>query len=136
MRTVVMMAALLLGACYGTHFESGSLECSARGECPDGYTCQANHCFTDDTPGKVGEACAAAAQCISGLCNGRWCTQSCSAASDCPAGSACAIARNDNGYCFPVCQSSAACRGFGADVTCVSGTDVAGGRISVCSVTN
>ena len=132
MRTILLFSALLAAACYGTHFDNGELRCSSIGECPDGYTCQIDHCYTSDTRGLVGQACAGEGECL-GLCSGRWCTQSCAYDSGCPSGSACVTAASKSNYCFISCQADADCTRYGGDVGCVSASSVGGGRVRVCS---
>lgn len=70
--------------------------CAADAPCPAGFECAAvegGSSACRPTQGGVGDACAAPADCLSGLCAessaGRFCTRTCTGADACPAGFEC-----------------------------------------------
>lgn len=90
----------------------------------------ANYCGSGPGGKPLGMACGSDSECASNDCIG-WCTQPCSASSDC-GGGYCVTNEADQNVCFPSCGSTEHCSTF-PGTTCQSGSSVEGTDISVCS---
>jgi hypothetical protein len=97
------------------------------GTTADGATAMA--CDGEGALARVGDKCAQNADCASGICETNsagqslWCSQSCTASSQCGTSSAglanvCSIANGGVGVCFPTCSTTAQCQAFAASATC------------------
>jgi hypothetical protein len=121
---------------------------------PSGETALTNfiNCLADDckmacgggAAAGIGDPCQQNTDCLSGSCNGAWCTTTCTADTDCEsttqsitnsAGELVWCAPTSAGdYCFPGCSSNADCTGFGAGVECITATVTNGSASKICSV--
>ncbi len=93
----------------------------------------------------IGDKCSGDTDCASGICAGNaagvglWCASLCTTSQQCGASSAgvanvCgATTTAGQAVCFPTCTTTAQCQAFGASATCVSGQDVEGTTVTVCT---
>jgi hypothetical protein len=119
---------------------------------PSGVTALQNlfNCVESDckdacaSPKGLGEACTDDSQCLSGDCNGAWCTRGCSQNMDCRSTSTsitnshgqlvwCLKSSAGTNSCFPGCKTNADCAVYGADLKCLAATAVNGSSTYVCS---
>jgi hypothetical protein len=117
----LVVAAAFVAAC------SSTIPCSIPRDCPVAQRCVNGGCVDPDgTPGALGEACRANADCPSGLsCStasqgypGGFCTVSCTAAAACGTGAACTPITTTSQLCTPTCTSDSQCRqGYGCCLT-------------------
>ncbi|MFT5429461.1 MAG: hypothetical protein ACI9OJ_000132 [Myxococcota bacterium] len=117
-------------------------QCTADGDCVDGFFCDGGACLAQRADGQV---CSAATECLSDYCNGGFCCaggQCCTSSAQCGDGNTCTTDSCNGNMCTwtnnsKICAASS-CSGltWTAQTFCAGGTCSSGGTTQDCSGSN